>query len=157
MKDVMSIIIPVYNRAWELPRTVASIVAQDYRPIRLILVDNNSTDDSLSVCREMQQKYQDAIKKAYYDAYITDLKQRGYKIKYKINLLTNRRAYAKINSCVGTSGRSNAAQPLKRERGRCKRLWWMREGSPDNSERTEHRVPIRIRRISALKSNEEYL
>ena len=56
----MSIKIPVYNRARELPRTVASIVAQDYRPIRLILVDNNSTDDSLSVCREMQQKYQDA-------------------------------------------------------------------------------------------------
>ena len=55
----MSIVIPVYNRAKELPRTVASIVEQDYRPLRLILVDNNSTDNSLAVCREMQQKYQE--------------------------------------------------------------------------------------------------
>ena len=55
----MSIVIPVYNRAKELPRTVASIVAQDYRPLRLILVDNNSTDNSLAVCHEMQQKHQD--------------------------------------------------------------------------------------------------
>lgn len=59
MRDTMSIVIPVYNRAQELPRTVASIVAQDYRPIRLILVDNNSSDNSLSVCYELQRKYGD--------------------------------------------------------------------------------------------------
>lgn len=31
----------------------------------------------------IQQKYDDVINKAYYDAYIQDLKNRGYKIKYK--------------------------------------------------------------------------
>ena len=31
----------------------------------------------------IQQKYNDAINKAYYDAYIQDLKNRGYKIRYK--------------------------------------------------------------------------
>ena len=56
---MMSIVIPVYNRAKELPRTVASIAAQDYRPLRLILVDNNSQDNSLAVCHEMQQQYQE--------------------------------------------------------------------------------------------------
>lgn len=56
----MSIVIPVYNRANELPRTVRSIVAQDYRPLHLILVDNNSSDASLQVCHELQQQYQDA-------------------------------------------------------------------------------------------------
>lgn len=59
MKELMSIVIPVYNRAKELPRTVASIVAQDYRPLRLILVDNNSVDNSFDVCHELKEKYQD--------------------------------------------------------------------------------------------------
>ncbi|MBR2378414.1 MAG: glycosyltransferase family 2 protein, partial [Bacteroidaceae bacterium] len=59
MNEVMSIVIPVYNRAVELPRTMASIVAQDYRPLRVILVDNNSTDNSLAVCHNMQQLYQE--------------------------------------------------------------------------------------------------
>ena len=57
MKEPMSIVIPVYNRAKELPRTVASIVAQDYRPLRLILVDNNSSDNSLAVCHALQERY----------------------------------------------------------------------------------------------------
>lgn len=33
--------------------------------------------------QKQQQQYQDAINKAYHDAYIQDLKNRGYKIKYK--------------------------------------------------------------------------
>lgn len=33
--------------------------------------------------QEYQKQYQDAINKAYHDAYIQDLKNRGYKIKYK--------------------------------------------------------------------------
>lgn len=57
MSETMSIVIPVYNRAKELPRTVASILAQHYRPIHLILVDNNSTDNSLDICHWLQQKY----------------------------------------------------------------------------------------------------
>lgn len=59
MREVMSIVIPVYNRAKELPRTLASIAAQDYRPLHLILVDNNSSDNSLAVCHDLQQQYQD--------------------------------------------------------------------------------------------------
>ena len=59
MNEIMSIVIPVYNRAKELPRTVASIVAQQYRPIRLILVDNNSTDNSLEICKNLQSEMQE--------------------------------------------------------------------------------------------------
>ncbi len=61
MNETMSIVIPVYNRAKELPRTVASIAAQQYRPIRLILVDNNSTDNSLDVCKKLQDEFQDEL------------------------------------------------------------------------------------------------
>ena len=36
--------------------------------------------------QEQQKQYQDAIRKAYHDAYIQDLKNRGYKIRYKKTL-----------------------------------------------------------------------
>lgn len=59
MDKTMSIVIPVYNRAKELPRTVLSIVEQQYRPIHLILVDNNSTDNSFELCHRLKEQYQD--------------------------------------------------------------------------------------------------
>lgn len=46
---MLSIVIPVYNREHTLPATLASIDAQTRRPERVILVDNNSTDSSLSI------------------------------------------------------------------------------------------------------------
>lgn len=48
MKDFqLSVIIPVYNRSNVVVRTLESVKAQTYRPIKLILVDNESSDDSL--------------------------------------------------------------------------------------------------------------
>lgn len=52
MNREMSIVIPVYNRQHYLRRTLASIAEQSYAPIHVLLVDNGSTDDSLSICRE---------------------------------------------------------------------------------------------------------
>lgn len=48
----VTIAIPVYNRADRLPRTLASVASQTYRPLRVILVDNNSTDNSLQMMME---------------------------------------------------------------------------------------------------------
>lgn len=56
-KFKISIVIPVYNRETYLLRTLDSVVNQTYRPLQLILVDNTSTDDSLNICYEFQQKY----------------------------------------------------------------------------------------------------
>lgn len=53
----LSIVIPVYNRADRLPRTLQSVWEQDYRPLQLILVDNASTDRSLEVCRAFAAKH----------------------------------------------------------------------------------------------------
>ncbi len=52
MKDSISVIIPVYNRERLVIRTLDSIYAQTWRPIDLIIVDNNSTDSSLRVVEE---------------------------------------------------------------------------------------------------------
>lgn len=48
----LTIVIPVYNRAQVLTRTLDSVLAQSFRPLRLIIVDNNSTDNSVRVARE---------------------------------------------------------------------------------------------------------
>ncbi len=45
----ITIVIPVYNRAGIVGDTLRSIAAQTYRPLRIIAVDNGSTDDTLSV------------------------------------------------------------------------------------------------------------
>lgn len=54
MKAEISIIVPVYNRAHIVERTLDSIAKQTLRPIELILVDNNSSDNSLEVLLQWQ-------------------------------------------------------------------------------------------------------
>ncbi len=44
---LLSVIIPVYNRNDVVVRTLDSVKAQSFRPLKLILVDNDSTDGSL--------------------------------------------------------------------------------------------------------------
>ena len=48
-KALVSIITPCYNMETVLHRLMDSIIAQTYRPIEFILVDDGSTDNSLSV------------------------------------------------------------------------------------------------------------
>ena len=43
---------------------------------------NTSYENNINQ-EELNQKVNDAVNKAYYDAYVQDLKNRGYKIKYK--------------------------------------------------------------------------
>src|SRR5258705_4835234 len=43
---LVSIIIPVFNRAAMLREAVASVVAQTYRPIEIIIVDDGSTAET---------------------------------------------------------------------------------------------------------------
>ena len=54
-QKLVSIIVPVYNRAHTLPRLFASLQAQLYRPLEIVLVDNNSTDTSLEICQAFAQ------------------------------------------------------------------------------------------------------
>lgn len=54
---LFSIVIPVWNRASVLTRTLDSILAQDYRPLQLILVDNASTDDSAALMHSWAQAH----------------------------------------------------------------------------------------------------
>jgi len=51
---LITVIIPIFNRDDTLPRLFRSLQAQTYRPLEIILVDNDSTDASLRLCRDFQ-------------------------------------------------------------------------------------------------------
>lgn len=59
---LVSTIIPVYNRAAMLREAVASVLAQTYRPIDVIIVDDGSTDDTPEACAELGASHPDIIR-----------------------------------------------------------------------------------------------
>lgn len=56
MKTLISVIVPVYNVAEFLPRTINSILAQTYKNFELILVDDGSPDNSGQICDKYAAK-----------------------------------------------------------------------------------------------------
>lgn len=52
----IAVIIPVYNAEGTLVRSVESLLAQDFADIRLILVDDGSTDSSPALCDGFAEK-----------------------------------------------------------------------------------------------------
>ena len=56
MSPQISIIIPVFNAASTLERCVNSILRQDFIDFEVLLVDDGSKDDSLSVAKKLNLK-----------------------------------------------------------------------------------------------------
>lgn len=56
-KQLVSVIIPVYNRDRVILDTLKNIHQNEYRPIELILVDDGSTDNSLKILQKFKQDY----------------------------------------------------------------------------------------------------
>jgi len=50
MKEKISIIIPIYNTATYLDRCISSIIAQSYKNIEILLINDGSTDNSGHIC-----------------------------------------------------------------------------------------------------------
>jgi glycosyltransferase involved in cell wall biosynthesis len=57
IKDLVSTIIPVYNRPELLAEAVASVLAQTYRPIEILIVDDGSTDDTAKVADRLAKDH----------------------------------------------------------------------------------------------------
>ena len=50
----ISIIVPVFNAAWSLPCCLSSILSQTFTDWELLLIDDASTDESLSICHRFE-------------------------------------------------------------------------------------------------------
>lgn len=55
MKDMISVVIPVFNAEKYLKKCVESIENQTYKAFEIILVDDGSTDNSGKMCDELKQ------------------------------------------------------------------------------------------------------
>ena len=56
MSGLVSVVIPNYNYGRYLKKAIQSVLDQDYPDIEIIVVDDGSTDDSISVLREFKNK-----------------------------------------------------------------------------------------------------
>ena len=56
MPPKISVILPTYNRRHILPRTIASVLAQDEKNFELIIVDDCSTDDTASYLASLSDR-----------------------------------------------------------------------------------------------------
>lgn len=56
MKDLISIIIPVYNVEKYLPECIESVLKQTYENVEILLIDDGSTDNSGKICDEYAEK-----------------------------------------------------------------------------------------------------
>ena len=54
-----SIIIPTYNRAHMLPKTIESVINQSYSDWELIIVDDGSTDHTKELVASFIEKMQE--------------------------------------------------------------------------------------------------
>lgn len=62
IENLVSTIIPVYNRPQMLMEAVDSVLAQTYRPIEIIISDDGSGDETRRVIREMAQTHPSKIR-----------------------------------------------------------------------------------------------
>ena len=53
---LISVIIPVYNVEKYLPECLDSVINQSYKNLEIIIINDGSTDNSLSICNEYKEK-----------------------------------------------------------------------------------------------------
>lgn len=61
IEEKVSVITPIYNAEKYLRKTLDSILAQTYKDIEIVLVDDCSSDDSANIIREYMQKHPEIV------------------------------------------------------------------------------------------------
>ena len=60
-KDRVSVIIPIYNAEKYVEKTLASVFAQSYRNIEIVLVDDCSKDKSAEIIAQLKKQHPEII------------------------------------------------------------------------------------------------
>jgi glycosyltransferase involved in cell wall biosynthesis len=60
-KNVISVIIPVYNRAKELKKCLAALKKQTFQSFELIIIDDGSTDNVITIIEQFKKDFQTCI------------------------------------------------------------------------------------------------
>ncbi|HEM3198611.1 TPA: glycosyltransferase [Streptococcus suis 14A] len=55
-KPLISIIVPIYNVENYLRQCLDSIIGQTYQNLEILLIDDASTDSSVTICQEYQAR-----------------------------------------------------------------------------------------------------
>ena len=55
-RPTVSVIIPTYNRAYLIDRSIQSVLNQTYQDFELIIVDDSSTDNTEKIIKKFQEK-----------------------------------------------------------------------------------------------------
>jgi GT2 family glycosyltransferase len=73
---LVSVVIPNYNRAYILGRTIDSVLQQTYRPVDVIVIDDRSTDDT----RRLVEAFGSAVRYFYQiNAGVSAARNRGFR------------------------------------------------------------------------------
>ncbi|MGI5933040.1 MAG: glycosyltransferase family 2 protein [Eubacterium sp.] len=75
---MVSIIVPVYNAQRYLRRCLNSLLNQTYSDCEIILVDDGSTDASLSICNEYASKYKQFVVIHKENSGVSDTRNTGF-------------------------------------------------------------------------------
>ena len=55
MNELVSVIIPLYNKEKYIKRCIDSLVKQTYKNLQIIIVDDGSTDESGKICDQYSE------------------------------------------------------------------------------------------------------
>jgi glycosyltransferase involved in cell wall biosynthesis len=79
-KPKVSVIVPIYNKASFLEKSITSILRQTEKNIEIILVDDGSTDNSQKICQEFAEKDSRIIFKRKENEGVTATRNYGKKL-----------------------------------------------------------------------------
>ncbi|MDQ0359803.1 glycosyltransferase family 2 protein [Breznakia pachnodae] len=61
MKDIISVVIPAYNREKQIGRCLDSLLSQSYEHMEIIVVNDGSTDNTKQILDDYQKQYPDKL------------------------------------------------------------------------------------------------